>query len=56
MKRRNRTTKRKRYYRENDKLVKTGKIQLGKTAPGVIKNVSEEINNIAQQRIQQVIR
>ena len=56
MKRRNRTTKRKRYYRKNDKLGKTGKIQLGKTAPGVIKNVYAEINNIAQQCIQQVIR
>ena len=30
--------------------------QLGKNAPGIIKNASSEINNIAQQRINQIIR
>ena len=30
--------------------------QLGKVAPGIIKNASSEINNIAQQRINQIIR
>ena len=29
--------------------------QLGKIAPGVIKNASGQINNIAQQRIQQAV-
>ena len=30
--------------------------QVGKIAPGLIKNASAEINNIAQQRINQIIR
>ena len=30
--------------------------QVGKTAPGLMKNASAEINNIAQQRINQIIR
>ena len=30
--------------------------QVGKIAPGLIKNASTEINNIAQQRINQIIR
>ena len=30
--------------------------QVGKNAPGLIKNPSAEINNIAQQRINQIIR
>ena len=29
--------------------------QLGKVAPGVITNVSSEINNVAEQRINQII-
>ena len=29
--------------------------QVGKIAPGIIKNVSSEINNIAQQKINQII-
>ena len=29
--------------------------QVGKTAPGIIKNASKEINNMAQQRINQII-
>ena len=29
--------------------------QIGKLAPGLIKNASSEINNIAQQRINQII-
>ena len=30
--------------------------QVGKIAPGLIKNASAEINNIAQQRVNQIIR
>ena len=62
MKQQNRTT-RKIYYRKRQRLrtggfLNTGRDtvnQLGKIATGVIKNASTEINNIAQQCIQQAI-